>query len=87
MHYSIIAKVVNEYETEHAFGFNHEELTKVTEYLKSVSKTWNEDKFNNALSGITCMSGTKGIVIYPCDVITAISCATEDREMYEHEWD
>lgn len=43
----------------------------------------NMDKYYNALVGITC----SGNAIYHCDILTALRCALEDRDMTLEEWD
>lgn len=45
------------------------------------------DKFNNALRNITVMERKGNMVIYHCDIYSAIRCGIEKRNLKESEWD
>lgn len=36
---------------------------------------------------VTCTMYKGTFCYYHCDILTALRCVLEDREMYEHEWD
>ena len=87
MNYKTIEDVVTSFHTKHELGFNSTEQETLVNYFKSNSKVFNIEKYNSALTGITCAMGPNGIIIYPCDMITAIACATQDRDMKPYEFD
>ena len=87
MNYDIIESTVLNFQTEHELGFNNIELQTLVNYIKSNVNVFNEMLFEEALNGITCATGPKGIVIYPIDIIKAISCAVNDRKLSKYEWD
>ncbi len=81
-----IASIVNGFETENEFGFNKKEIKKVLNLFNNYFI--NFDKYKNALNGITCMLNDDGeIIIYHCDIITAICCGIENRTIKPSEWD
>lgn len=46
------------------------------------------DKYNNAMFGNTYMLSDEGKTItYHCDIITALLCGIEDRDIHLWEWD
>jgi hypothetical protein len=71
--------------TESEYGFSSEEQK---ELLKLYPEA-NMDKYDDAMMGNTCMRNEKtgDLIIYHCDVLTALRCAVENRDMYVHEWD
>ena len=79
-----IDKFVLGYKTKHAQGFTDSELKAIKEEFPF---EFNEDKFNNALMGITCMVIDDESVVYHCDIITAFYCGVENRGMKWYEWD
>ena len=89
--YQYIDKLVYEYPTKHKEGFIALEEKDIVEKVKAKypELPFNENKFSDALCGITCMMDeeTNGLIIYHCDIKTAILCGIEDRGMYLHEWD
>jgi len=50
-------------------------------------KNINEDKFNDALYGITVMVIDGETVIYHCDIELALACGLNNRERTEAEFD
>lgn len=79
-----IKEKVNSYKTESEWGFTFSEIADLLTQFPPV----NEDRFNSALTGITCTGNEAGeMVIYPCDVELAIRLGLEDRDMKSWEWD
>lgn len=79
-----IREKVDNFKTESEWGFTVAEIEKLREDFPPL----NEEKFNSALAGITCMRNDKGeTVIYPCDVELAIRCGLENRDLKSWEWD
>lgn len=79
-----ISEFVNSYPNKDWRGFSKEEIEDVIKRYPSL----NLDKFNNALVGITCVSDKQGnTIIYHTDIITALRCGLENREIYSFEWD
>ena len=77
-------KIYN-YPTESEWGFTDKELKVL---LSEFGDAVNMDKFNSALMGITCMKNDAGeIVIYHCDILTALRCGLENRDMQPFEMD
>lgn len=69
--------------TKHKEGFTNKEL----ELLLSEFPGINMDKVDNALTGITCMMKEDEIIIYHCDIVKAIVCGIENRELSVTEFD
>lgn len=79
-----IRDAVYSFPTKSAYGFIQSEI----EELLKIYPTVNMDKFNNVLTGITCMSDKDGnMVIYHCDIELAIRCGIENRDQTVGEWD
>ena len=79
-----IRKLVNEYKTESQYGFIQKELDDLLTQFPDI----NMKKFNDAMMGNTCMMNDRDEIInYHCDVVTAIRCGVENRDMYQHEFD
>lgn len=74
---------VYNYKTKHKEGFTGSEL----EEVKSLFKNLAIDKFNNAMNGNTCMMIDGEIINYHCDVLTALSCGIENRDVKWYEFD
>lgn len=74
---------VYNYPTKHSEGFTKDEIDTLLKDYPGVNK----DRFDNALCGIPCMVIDKEIIIYHCDVETALFCGLEDREMKSWEMD
>jgi hypothetical protein len=45
------------------------------------------EKFDDAFMGITCMMIDNELVIYHCDILTALRCGIEKRKMRSWEMD
>jgi len=76
--------LVYDYKTESEYGFTNVELKTLLVDFPDIDM----DKFNNAMMGNTCMvNDRKEIINYYCDVLTALRCGIEKREMHWYEWD
>tara|TARA_R100000951_G_scaffold112536_1_gene113031 strand:+ start:856 stop:1113 length:258 start_codon:yes stop_codon:yes gene_type:complete len=81
-----IIKYIEEFDTEHEYGFNPKEKAMVFEHFKDCD--FNVDKYNDAMMGNTCMiNSRKEIITYPIDLIHGMVCALENRDLYSHEFD
>jgi hypothetical protein len=69
--------------TRYKEGFMPDELQKIKEKFPQI----NEEKFNDAMFGNTCMMHEGKLCIYHCDVLTALRCGLENRKMKFEEWD
>jgi len=80
-----LRKIVYEYPTENEMGFNKKEKEDLLTRFPKIDM----NKFNDALMGITCFydEEKKEVIIYPCDILTALSCGIENREMKWYEFD
>jgi len=77
--------LVYNYPTRNKEGFVNEEQ----QILIAMFPKMNMDKYWDAQSHITCMMEEKTgqFIIYHCDVLTALRCGLENRDMHAHEWD
>jgi hypothetical protein len=78
-----ISDLVYGYKTKNKEGFTNKELDKLMKEFPAL----NEDKFNSAFFGNTCMKIDGEIIHYHCDVLTALRCGTENRDILPHEFD
>lgn len=70
--------------SDNEHGYTHIELNKILNDNPDIK----EDKFWNALRGVTCMMNSEGkALIYHCDVELAVICGLENRNMTSYEWD
>lgn len=70
--------------TKSEYGFIASEQKELLKQFPDI----NMDKYEDALNGITCMMDDKGgFIIYHCDILTALHCGIENRDIYAHEWD
>lgn len=75
------------FDTESEHGFNPKELKQVVKDFGGFS-VLSKDKFDNALNNITCMVNERNEIIhYHIDVIHALKCGLENRNLKESEWD
>ncbi len=74
---------VYNYQTKHKEGFTKKELEKFVEKYATI----NMKKFNDAMMGNTCMIIDGEIVNYHRDVLTALRCGLENRDMHSYEFD
>jgi hypothetical protein len=76
--------LVYNYPTKYPEGFITEEQRELLKQFPNI----NMDKYNDALTGITCMRDNSGdFIIYHCDILTALKCGIEDRDINLSEWD
>ena len=78
-----LQKLVYDYPTKHRAGFLPEELKDIVSKFPKI----NMEKYNNAMFGNTCAMIEGKLVIYPCDVLAALRCGTENRDLKSDEWD
>lgn len=77
--------LVYNWPTESERGFNHMEQAAII--AKIGKENMNMEKYDNAMTGITCITGLHGIITYHCDILTGLICALEDRDPTFLEWD
>lgn len=75
--------LVYNYPTKHQEGFTPGEIKEILSNFQDI----NMDKFHDALSGITMMSINQESIIFHCDILTALRCGIEDRDIRLQEWD
>jgi len=78
-----IEKLINEYPTKYKEGFTPSEEKKLLSKFPDI----NMDKYNSAMMGNTCMIIDDEIITYHCDMITALKCGIENRNMKWYEFD
>lgn len=83
MIYKEIVDKVDSFKTKYKQGFIKSEIKELLKQFSGI----NMDKFNDALSGITCMSIDNNIVIYHCDIEKALLCGMNNRELGAYEFD
>jgi hypothetical protein len=76
-------ETVENFKTKSEYGFTSKETE---ELLKSFPNI-NMEKFNSALGCHTVMIIDGEIITYHCDIITAITCSVEDRDINISEFD
>ena len=78
-----IKESVYGFKTKHEEGFVMGEIDELLKEFPGI----NRDKFDGALTGITCMMIDDEMVIYHCDIELALRCGIEAREPRSWEWD
>lgn len=74
---------VYEFNTKYEEGFIDDEIKSlISEYPHM-----NEDKFWSAMTGNTCIMRNGKFVNYHCDILTALRCGVQHRDMHTFEWD
>jgi len=81
--YKKLEDLVYNYPTKNKEGFVWEEQNKLLEQFPDI----NIDKFNDVLTGITCIMAEGQLVIYHCDILQALVCGIEGRDQTIEEWD
>lgn len=74
---------VYNYPTKNPEGFTGDEINKLLHDFPEL----NRERFDNAMIGNTCMVIDGKAVIYHCDVLTALRCGLENRDIKFSEWD
>lgn len=84
-----IKDTVYNFKTDSKHGFKGDEINELLENIIKKYPNFNMEKFNDAFMGNTCMLDNKDnkIIYYHCDVLTAINCGIENREINTTEWD
>lgn len=80
-----LEQIVTDFKTEHSIGFNSEEQQVLIESLEL--EDFDLLAYQESLVGITCATSTKGLIVYPQDILIALRCATEKRKATVYEWD
>lgn len=78
-----IESFVYDYKTKYEHGFLPDEVEDVRKHFGPLS----DEKFDSALCGITCMMMEEKFVIYHCDIVKAVNCGVEDRDLTFEEFD
>jgi len=78
-----LQQLVYNYPTKYPEGFIWEEINQLLTKFSNINK----DKFWNAMKGNTCIIRDGKIVSYYCDILTALYCGIENRDITEAEWD
>ena len=71
------------YPTKYKEGFIQTEVDNLLKNYPNIDM----DKFNSALMGNTCMVKNNEVIQYHCDILTALLCGIEKRDIHEYEWD
>lgn len=75
-------KVYN-YPTTYKQGFTNAELQALMKEFPHM----NEQKFQDAMYGNTCMVIDEEVIYYHCDVLMALRCGIGNRNLALSEWD
>ena len=75
--------LVYSYNTKYEEGYIRKELDELLSKFPDI----NMDKFDDALAYNTCMLKGDDVILYHCDVLTALRCGIENRNMHVSEWD
>jgi hypothetical protein len=78
-----IKTFIENYPSKYEYGFLETEIEEILGHYPEI----NMDKFENALMGNTCMMIEGKIIQYHCDIVKAIVCGMENRDLTEEEWD
>jgi hypothetical protein len=81
--YIQLEKLVYNYKTRNEAGFTAAEEKELLKQFPNISM----DKYYDAMRGNTCMMGEGGIITYHCDILKALICGLENRELTLSEWD
>ena len=76
-------KVYN-FKTKYEEGFTDNDVKELLKEYPDVSMK----HFNDAMMGNTCLlKNNSEVVMYHCDILAALKCGLEKRQLYTHEWD
>jgi len=78
-----IEPIFNKFETKNKEGFTESEIEGLLKNYPGI----NMDKFNDAIFGNTFAVIDDEMIIYHCDVISALYCGVENRDQRIDEWD
>ena len=86
MNYKELRELIYNYPTKSKWGFTNDEIKQLLETnFKDVE--FNQNKYNDAMMGNTCMMEDNEIINYHCDVLKGISCGLENRNLKWNEFD
>ena len=81
-----VTKIVLAYDRTNDLGFTS--IEEALLLLKNFDEMINIERFHNAKFGNTVGVTDSGLTLtYPVDLITAIMCGLEDRDITQAEWD
>ena len=76
--------LVYSYPTKSKYGFTDSEQKEIIKNFPNI----NMEKYYSAMFGNTCMmNDDKEIISYHVDVLKALRCGIENRDLNESEWD
>jgi len=78
-----IKETVYSFKTKHKEGFVQSEIDELLKEYPAIDMV----KFNNALTGITCMMKDNEIIVYHKDIEKALLCGIEKRNLHVSEMD
>ena len=78
-----IEGIIGSYKTKHQGGFTYEEIEQLLKKFPGID----QQKFDDALCGITCTMKNEEMIIYHCDVEKALRCGIEKRSLTSAEMD
>jgi len=78
-----IKHMVYDYPTKSEEGFTQAEINSLISWFPTI----NTEKFDDAMTGNTCMMINDDIIHYPCDVYKALRCGLEGRDLTLAEFD
>jgi len=78
-----VEEYVREYPVKSKWGFNPEELADIIQEFPDI----NIKKFDLAMGVHTVITDEGKIITFPYDVITALRCGIENRDIKLSEWD
>lgn len=78
-----LEELVYGFDTTYKEGFTHADYERLLQVFPKI----NMERFDDALSGITCVVQDGQVVIYHCDILLALKLGTQDRNMKSYEWD
>lgn len=83
----LLKKRVYRAKTKNVQGFTSKELEKLYKRVLKKYPDMSKKKYEEAFYGNTCILIGDEVVNYHVDVLTALRCAVENREIQTHEWD
>ena len=78
-----LERLVNDFPTKYEEGFVHKEIMKLVSRFSETTY----DEVMEKMGVVTANLRDGQTVYFHCDVLTALRCAIEDREMTVGEWD
>jgi hypothetical protein len=79
-----LEEIVYNTKTKNKHGYTDREIFYL---ILKIGGTINLDRYNDAMMGNTCMMDGDDIINYHCDVVTALSCGFENRDIKLNEFD